>query len=462
MADKVNERKIVLDILIEMEKIENRELSTIKRVLDRYDYLDVKSKAFIKYLADGTVERKLTLDYVLNQFSKTPTEKMAIPILCILRMGTYQILFMNSVPDSAAVNEAVKLTGKYHFVGLKGFVNAVLRNIARKKDKIEWPQPGEDLDSKARYLSIKYSEPEWLARIWISRFGLEKTESMFRFFLETRPVTVRFARRLEADELKQLIARMKKSNEGRIVLKINDILPYAMDIYHTDNIRYLPGYEEGAFFVQDVSSMLVAEKAGIKPGNTVIDVCAAPGGKSLHASDKLKGTGLVISRDLSENKCMLIRENVHRMKAKNIRVEQYDAEKHDKDMENKADVMICDLPCSGLGVIGRKPDIKMNTEEDAIKNLQAKQRNILDAVWNYVKPGGILMYSTCTVTQEENEDNVRWLCENYPFETVDMTEKLPEKMKSIDTAETGYIQIIPGEFGTDGFFIAKLRRKTEY
>ncbi len=459
MADKVNERKIVLDILIEMEKIENRELSTIKRVLDRYDYLDVKSKAFIKYLADGTVERKLTLDYVLNQFSKTPTEKMATPILCILRMGVYQILFMNSVPDSAAVNEAVKLTGKYHFAGLKGFVNAVLRNIARKKDKIEWSEPGEDVDSKARYLSIKYSEPEWLARIWISRFGMDKTESMFRFFLETRPVTIRFARRLETDELKQLVARMKKSNEGRIVLKINDILPYAMDIYHTDNIRYLPGYEEGAFFVQDVSSMLVAETAGIKPGNTVIDVCAAPGGKSLHASDKLKGTGLVISRDLSENKCILIRENVNRMKANNIRVEQYDAEKHDEEMENKADVVICDLPCSGLGVIGRKPDIKMNTEEDAIKNLQTKQRKILEAVWNYVKPGGILMYSTCTVTLEENEDNVRWLCENYPFETVDMTEKLPEKMKSIDTADKGYIQIIPGEFGTDGFFIAKLRRK---
>jgi 16S rRNA (cytosine967-C5)-methyltransferase len=221
----------------------------------------------------------------------------------------------------------------------------------------------------------------------------------------------------------------------------------------------LPGYDEGAFLVQDISSMLVCEVAGIKTDNTVVDVCSAPGGKSLHAADKLKGTGQVIARDLSANKCMIIRENVNRMRAANVTVEQYDAEKHDESMESKADVLICDLPCSGLGVIGRKPDIKMNTDEESIQNLQEKQRSILNAVWNYVKPGGIMMYSTCTVTKEENEENVKWILENLPFEPVDLTEKLPEKMKSIETAKDGYIQILPGEFETDGFFIAKLRRK---
>ncbi|MBE5844624.1 MAG: 16S rRNA (cytosine(967)-C(5))-methyltransferase RsmB [Butyrivibrio sp.] len=461
MADNVNLRKIALDILIEMEDIEKRQLSTIKRVLDHYDYLDAQSKSFIKYLAEGTVERKITLDYVINEFSKTPTTKMAVPILCILRMGAYQILFMNSVPDSAAVNEAVKLTGKMHFFGLKGFVNAVLRNIARKKEKISWPSVGESNESRAEYLSVRYSEPKWLAEMWLNDYGFEKTREMFRFFLKPRPVTIRFARRLDAEALKELIGRMKKANNGKIEMKVNDLLPYAMELSHTDNIRYVPGFDEGAFFVQDVSSMLVCDLADFKRDGFVIDVCAAPGGKSLHASDKLKGTGRVIARDISENKCMVIRENVQRMRVENIVVEAYDAEKHDTNMENKADVLLCDLPCSGLGVIGRKPDIKMNTGEDAILNLQQKQRSILEAVWSYVKPGGIMMFSTCTVAKEENEDNVEWILKNYPFEPVDFTDKLPEKMRNIETAKNGYIQILPGEYGTDGFFIAKLRRKDD-
>lgn len=459
MSQKINERKIALDIIIEMEDIENRQFSTIKRTLDRYDYLDNHTKSFIKYLAGGTVERKITLDYVISQFSKTPINKMAQPILCILRMGVYQILFMNSVPDSAAVNESVKLAVKYRFMGLKGFVNGVLRNVARKKNSILWPEPGITIESRAYHLSVVYSEPQWLAERWVRCYGFEKTKDIFNFFLQTRPVTIRFSRRLETEDLKNLLARMKKANDGKIVMKVNDLLPYAMDLSHTDNVRYLPGFEEGAFFVQDLSSMLVSELAGIKVGNTVVDVCSAPGGKTLHASDKLKGTGVVIARDISENKCMVIRDNVKRMQVKNVRTEVFDAEKHDPDMEEKADVLYCDLPCSGLGIIGRKPDIKLNSDEENILGLQKKQRSILSAVWNYVKPGGIIMYSTCTVATEENEDNVKWILDNFPFEPVSLIEKLPEKMKNIQTAEKGYIQILPGEYGTDGFFIAKFRRK---
>ena len=458
MGQKASERQIVLDILVEMESIENRKFSTIKRVLDHYDYLDARSKSFIKYLAGGTVERKITLDYCIGKFSKTPIKKMAVKILCILRMGIYQILFMNSVPDSAAVNESVKLAEKNGFFGLKAFVNGVLRNIARNKDSIEWPKPGTTTESRAKYLSVMYSEPQWLAARWIEQYGAETTRDIFKFFLETRPITIRFSRRYDTQMLKNLLSEMKKANNGKIVMKVNDLLPYAMDLLHTDNIRYLPGFDDGAFFVQDVSSMLVCELAGIKPGNTVIDVCAAPGGKSLHASDKLKGTGKVISRDISENKCMIIRENVMRMKAQNITVETFDAEKHDPELVSKADVLLCDLPCSGLGIIGRKPDIKMNTDEDAISNLQEEQRKILSSVWNYVKPGGFMIYSTCTVTKEENEDNVKWILDNLPFEAVDLSEKMPEKMKDIPTIADGYIQILPGKYGTDGFFIAKFRR----
>ncbi len=458
MAKKSEERQIVLDILLEMESVENRQFSTIKIVLDRYDYLDAQKKAFIKYLAGGTVERKITLDYVIGQYSKTPIRKMASKILCILRMGIYQILFMNSVPDSAAVNESVKLAASNGFFGLKGFVNGVLRNVARNKDSINWPEPGITVESRAEYLSVMYSQPQWLSEKWIREYGTEETRKMFKFFLKTRPITIRFSRRYDTEMLKKLISEMKKANGGKIEMKVNDLLPYAMDLLHTDNIRYLPGFDDGAFFVQDISSMLVCELAGIKQNNVVIDVCAAPGGKTLHASDKLKGTGKVIARDISENKCMIIRENVARMKAQNVTVETFDAEQHDEGLVGKADVLLCDLPCSGLGIIGRKPDIKMNTTEDAILSLQEQQRKILKSVWNYVKTGGIMVYSTCTVTKEENEDNVKWILDNLPFEPVSLLDKIPDAMKDITTVNDGYIQILPGKYGTDGFFIAKFRR----
>ncbi|WP_026528766.1 16S rRNA (cytosine(967)-C(5))-methyltransferase RsmB [Butyrivibrio sp. VCD2006] len=459
MAGKTNERRIALDILNEMGKSDSYQKSAIKLALSKYDFLDTKQKAFIKYLAEGTIERQITLDYIIGKYSKTPINKMSKLILYILRMGTFQILYMDSVPDSAAVNESVKLAGSLRFIGLKGFVNAVLRNISRNKDEIEWPPIDGSAESKIRHLSIKYSEPEWLVDMFIKQFGFKKSAEIFNFFLMPRPVTVRFSSSFSADQLRDILAKMKQANNGNIVMKPSPLLQYAMDLYHTDNIAYLPGFQEGAFMVQDISSMLVTEVAGIKKGNTVVDVCAAPGGKSLHAADVLKNSGKVIARDLSENKCLLIRENVNRMQLSNVKVETHDAERHDASLENMADVLYCDLPCSGLGVIGRKPDIKMNTDLSSIQSLQAKQRSILNNVWNYVKPGGILIYSTCTLTQEENQDNFNWILENLPFEAVPFDDRLPEPMKALTTAALGYVQIIPGEYGTDGFFISKFRRK---
>ncbi|WP_029322443.1 16S rRNA (cytosine(967)-C(5))-methyltransferase RsmB [Butyrivibrio sp. AE3004] len=459
MAREVNERRIALDILTEMGKSDSYQKSAVKLALNKYDFLEAKQKAFIKYLAEGTIERQITLDYVIGQFSKTPIKKMAKPILYILRMGTFQILYMDSVPDSAAVNEAVKLTAKIHFVGLKGFVNGVLRNISRNKDEIAWPDPGKSKESKIQFLSVRFAEPLWLSKMFLENYGFKKTEEIFRFFLKPRPVTVRFSCRFSNEQLREILLKMKRANNGTIVMKPSPLLHYAMNLYHTDNITYLPGFDEGAFMVQDVSSMLVTEVAGLKKGDTVIDVCAAPGGKSLHAADVLKDTGKVISRDISENKCIIIRENVMRMGLNNVVVEDYDAEKHDPSLENKADVLYCDLPCSGLGIIGRKPDIKMNTDLNSIMNLQTMQRKILSSVWNYVKPGGTLIYSTCTMTKQENQENYKWILENLPFEAVSIEDRLPNQMKTIDTVGAGYIQLIPGEFDTDGFFIAKFRRK---
>lgn len=452
----VNEREIILNILLEMENQDLYEQTLIQNALSQYDYLDTKEKSFIKRVCSGTLERKIQLDYILNSFSKTKTNKMDKAVRNILRMSVYQILFMDSVPDSAAVNEAVKLTAKKHLIRLKGFVNGVLRNIVRNADNIKYPDKSEN--NGISYLSVVYSTPEWLCKKWISELGFEKTEDILKAFLEVRPTIIRVDERLSKTDRDELISDIKNFGNGSTIVRQSRLLPYAYELEKTDNIIYLPGFEDGKWSVQDVSSMLVSEIAGIKKNDVVVDVCAAPGGKSMHAASKLNNTGKVISRDVSEKKCDIIKENVSRMKLENVEISVHDAREHDDSLENIADILYLDVPCSGLGIIGRKADIKYNASPEGLDEICKLQQEIIENVWDYVKVGGTLIYSTCTINPVENEKNVQWICENYPFETVSIKENVPESMKNVMTLDKGYIQLYPGEYGTDGFFISKLKR----
>lgn len=483
-----NTREIVLSILMEYDRGGVRKPSLLKDSLNKYDYLETRDKSFIKRLVDGVIERQIQLDFVIDSFSRTETKKMQPFIRSLIRMGTYQILFMDQVPDPAACDEAVKLAKRHRFESLSGFVNGVLRNISRNKDKLEYPD--RDKDGGVPYLSVIYSMPEWICRMWVDHLGRERTEEILGFFMDPRPTTIRVKCGIDVSDLE------KRLQDAEVVTEKSDILPYALNLTKTDNIAFLPGFDEGEFFVQDVSSMLVTEIADPKPGDVVIDVCAAPGGKSLHAAERISLEeinsepqtspiadtknaadsflrGFIISRDVSDRKCELIRENAERMHISNIKVEKSDAVVHDQSLEGKADILYLDLPCSGLGIIGRKSDIKYNVSQKSLKELTAIQWKIIRASWDYVKPGGILMYSTCTVNRAENEDMVERICEELPFEAVDISGNLPEYLKHNDTknepgskevspaltSKNGYIQLLPGEFGTDGFFIAKLRRK---
>lgn len=456
----MNTRDLVLSMLKEIYAGNEYSHILLRQVLEKYDYLEGSEKAFIKRLTEGTLERTIELDYMIDQFSKTPVNKMKPLIRALLRMSVYQILYMDSVPDSAVCNEAVKLAALHKFISLKGFINGVLRNIARNKENISYPDKEKDFKS---YVSVRYSLPMWMVEHFIEEYGEKRAEKICQGLLQEKPVTVRMKECLaeEENQGKSCEIKFKKplidswKQQGVLVHK-HSYLPYAYVLEKTEGVKNLPGFEEGLFMVQDVSSMLVAEAAGIEPGMKVLDVCAAPGGKATHAAEKLKGTGQVIARDLTEYKVNYILENADRLQLLNLWAEEWDACVFDETKEEWADVVLCDAPCSGLGVMGKKRDIKYRLTPDSLKEVQKLQRQILNTVWKYVKKDGILMYSTCTINREENEKQVQWIVENLPFEVVSMKEMLSEEVKK-DEGEYG-LQLLPGIHKTDGFFLCKLRR----
>lgn len=427
-----NTREIILDTLLAIERGEAFSHKLIKAVLDKYDYLDGREKAFIKRVTEGSLERQIELDYYLNHFSSVPVRKMKPLIRCLLRMSTYQLLFMDAIPDSAVCNEACKLAAKRKFHNLKGFVNGVLRNIAKNKDNLPMPDAERD---KAEFYSVKYSMPKWLVEYWMDAYGEETTVSLLEGLLKIHPVSLRFRIDLSSEEKESLIAAMEA--EG-VRLTQSPYLPYVYQLEDVESVSSLPGFDEGVFTVQDVSSALAVEAADIQPGDFVMDICAAPGGKSILAAEK---ADKVLSRDISQAKTSVIEENIQRMQQDNIAVEVHDATIFDEAYREKADVVIMDVPCSGLGVIGKKRDIKYHVTPESLIDIVALQRQIVENSWQYVKPGGILLYSTCTINPKENEEMVEWIIRKFPFEA--------EAQK----------QIFPGIMEADGFFYARLRRK---
>lgn len=442
-------RELALGVLLEVSAGEEYSHIALRNVLDKYQYLEKQERAFLTRLVEGTLERRMELDYIIDQFSSVKVKKQKPVIREILRMSVYQLKYMDSVPDSAVCNEAVKLAQKKGFRQLKGFVNGVLRNIARNLGEIKLPSEKEPV----RYLSVRYSMPEWMVREWLTLYGREQTEKMLSAFYEKTPLTIRVNKnRISPAELK---ARLEAQD---ICVQPAPYLDGALRIDGFDYLSGLKEFREGLFQVQDVSSMLAVEIAGVKAGDHCIDVCAAPGGKSLYLAEKTGETGSVDARDLTEYKADLIRDNAERLGAANVRVSVKDAGIYDEASKEKADVLLADLPCSGLGVLSKKTDIKYRMSKEQQQELQELQRRILSTVEAYVKPGGTLVYSTCTINRGENEENVRWFLSHFPYQAVSLDDCLPEELRS-ETTKQGYLQLLPGVHQCDGFFIAKFRKK---
>lgn len=446
MTENVNLRAVVLDILSEILDNEKYSHIVLNQALLKYQYLEKSERAFITRLVMGTLENRIYLEYVTNHFSKTKTMKMKPVIRNIILMSVYQILYMENVPDSAAVNEAVKLVNKRGLSGLKGFVNGVLRSVARdgKNLVIEEKDP-------IKVLSIRYSVPEWIVREWNNSYGIKKTETILKALLLEKKTYIRC--------VQGNVSNMQENLQKRgIKAKKNAYVEYAFEIEDYNYLGTLEEFQEGKIAVQDISSMLAGVVAAPQKGNLVLDVCAAPGGKATHAAQLMEETGLVIARDLSASKTELIVQNVERLGLKNVRVEAFDATVYDSSLEGKVDVLICDLPCSGLGIMGRKPDIKYRMSKMSQQELVELQRKILSTVYRYVKVGGRMIYSTCTINRDENEENTKWILENLPFEEEDIAEKLPMPLRE-DRSSKGSIQLLPGVHESDGFYISAFIRK---
>lgn len=435
----VNTRELVLETLLSVEKGESYSHVALFALLDKYQYLSKQERSFITRAILGTLERRIEIDYIIDWFSKVKVKKMKPVIRCILRMSVYQLKYMDSVPDSAVCNEAVKLAGKKGFGSLKGFVNGVLRSISRNLSEVSYPSKEEN---PVKAVSIQCSLPEWMLRQWREDYGWEKTKSMAESFLNHHKTTIRVNTMMTDRE--KLMQDLKKQGiqTEKVVLKDYPDFKDGLYIWEYDYLLKIKEFAQGQFYVQDVSSMLPAYLLAPQKGDYVLDVCAAPGGKSIHAAELMQGFGKVEARDLTDYKVGLIEENIARAKLHNIKAVKWDACILDESLVGKADGVIADLPCSGLGVMGRKPEIRYRITERQQEELAKLQRQILSNACQYVKPGGTLIYSTCTVSKMENEENTAWFLENH---------------REFSLAEER--QIFPGEGLGDGFYLAKMIRR---
>ena len=429
-------RKIVSELLIKTE--EKGAYSTI--VLDaalEKNALSPKDNDFASALFYGVLERKMTLDYIIRCYSKIEYDKIEVSAVQLLRMGLYQLLYMDGVPDNASVNETVKLASQKQ----KGFINALLRGFIRDGLKIDYGT----LEGEAK-LSIEYSCPKWLVKMWIKRFGEKATVEMLKASFGRPPLYVKVnTLKCTAD---QLISELKK--DGIKAVK-NKLLPDCVEIDKIGGVEACRAYRNGLFHVQDISSQICSKI--VKPvfGETVLDMCSAPGGKSFSIAEAMGNKGEVYSFDLYDGKISMLRDGAKRLGISIIKASVNDASVYNESIP-LADKVLCDVVCSGLGVIRRKPEIKYKKKQ-ALEEIPPIQKQILKTASRYVKPGGTLIYSTCTLNYEENEGVVEeFLKENPDFAPI----VVPVDIKGV---EAEYCRnFFPQTTGGDGFFVATLRR----
>ena len=442
-------RELALQILYQVNEEGAYANLALDKALFPCTWLDPRDRGFITEIVYGSVKNRGKLDYVLNQFASTKVNKMDKWTRNLLRLSLYQILFLDKVPDSAAVNEAVKLAKHYGHVDK--FVNAVLRNILRGMDGIQWPDKAKD---PVQYLMVQYSFPQWMVERFIRQYGLEDAERLCDWYNQPAAMWIRTnTLKTTRAELKQILEK-----EGLAVSESHHT-PEGLKIENAVNLHKLKSFQQGLFTVQDESSMLVALAAEPAPGQRVLDVCSAPGGKTTHMAQLMKNKGTIYACDIHKHRLDLIAENCKRLGISNVELVQQDGTKLTKRWQEPFDVVLCDVPCSGLGVLGRRADARWAKESEDIAGLCKIQKKILEEAAQLVVPGGTLIYSTCTIAPEENQEMVKAFISEHPEYELDET--LTDCWLDVDKEETGYVQFLPFIDDMDGFFIARMMRREE-
>lgn len=424
-------RAFVLRLLLKLEENDSYSNILLDKELLKQSFTE-REKSFITALFYGVTERRITLDYYISKLSKVRLKKMDTDILFILRMGIYQIMYMDSVPDSAAVNESVKLSKRNKNPRLSGFVNGILRSFLRERESIKLPS------DKTASLSVLYSCPQWLVEKLISEYGEENAIHFLENSLKASEVFLR-TNTLKTDS-ESLVSRILEEN---INAKICDFDKNAIVV--KGGVFNTRAYKDGLFHAQDYSSQYAVQILGPKPGERVLDICSAPGGKAFTAAELMQNKGKLIACDLYEQRAGLIKSGADRLGLDIIDARVNDALAFNSDL-GKFDRVLCDVPCSGLGVIKRKPEIKYKKKEE-LDELPKIQLRILENTSGYVKQGGRLVYSTCTLNRSENEEVVlRFLEDNKGFS--------PDGVFDGEFTKT----VLSKDFGSDGFFISVLKR----
>ncbi|MDF0725235.1 16S rRNA (cytosine(967)-C(5))-methyltransferase RsmB [Cytobacillus sp. S13-E01] len=444
---KHNVRETALDILVSIEKNQSYSNLLLNKMIEKNN-IKGKDIGLLTEMVYGSIQQRDLLDFYVEPFLKNK-KKIELWVSILIRLSVYQMLFLDRVPERAIFFEAVEIAKKRGHKGISSMVNGVLRTIQREGV----PSLNEILDPTKR-LAIETSHPEWLVKRWVEQLGYEETKKMCEINLKPPVQTARVnISRTTVDELLQQL-----ENDGYSVSKGDLSLDSIKST--SGNLVHSTAFKQGLLTIQDESSMLVARALGVSINEKVLDSCAAPGGKTTHIAELLNNTGQVISLDLHEHKVRLIDQQVERLQLSNVTTKALDSRKvKEHFVEESFDKILVDAPCSGFGVIRRKPDIKFAKKESDIENLARIQLSILQAVSPLLKKGGILVYSTCTIDREENTDIIeKFLSENKDFSyDHSIKERLPERVQPY--IEDGQIQIFPQYFETDGFYIASLKKQ---
>lgn len=437
-------REVAFESLLRCEKNKSYTNIAIDSAIEKYNLTGV-DRSFYTALVYGTVERKITLDYIIGLYSGKPIDKLDVEVLVILRMGTYQILYMRSVPDHAACNECVELCKKKGKRSASGFVNAILRETIRKKDGIIFPDKDKD---RVNYLSVVYSYPKWLCEMWLNDYGFDTCCSLLDALNNAPNMTLRI--NTLKTNINNILDYLKEKD---IKAEKGGYSENAVRLMQSCSVSDLEILSDGRVFVQDEASQICAEVVGGLPDETVIDTCSCPGGKSFSVALNMNNKGRVYSFDLHGNKLSLVRKGAERLGIEIIETKEQDGSSYLEKLKECADRVLVDAPCSGLGVIAKKPDLRYK-EKSAIERLPDIQYRILSASANYVKKGGVLVYSTCTVNRRENEDVAEhFLAEHNDFEPFDF------ELKTGERSNGGMLTLYPHVHNTDGFFISRFFKK---